>query len=99
MAGVNYTFSFERRRAIYRPIVDRPALGIKKGDEVHCRVFGCYQVCDGEDINPYFIVELPNGRCTHVSPEQLQFVPEYDGCDTWLMGHEEVTDNETNSSN
>lgn len=96
MAGINGIFSFERRRAIYRPIVDRPALGITKGTEVHCRVFGCYQVCDGEDVNPYFIVELPNGRCTYVSPEYLQFIREDDECDVWLHGNKQEAECDSN---
>lgn len=64
----------QRRRAIYTPKIDRPALGLSKGVEVHCRVFGCYQVNDGEDINPYFVVELESGRCTHVAPEDIRFI-------------------------
>lgn len=76
----NIEIVYQRRRAIYRPRVDRPALGIVKGTEVKCYVHGCYQVNNGEDINPYFVVELENGRCTHVAPEDLQFIKEEDEC-------------------
>ena len=76
----NIEIKFQRRRAIYRPRVDRPALGIVKGTEVRCLVWGCYQVTDGEDVNPYFVVELESGRCTHVSPEDIQFIKEEDEC-------------------
>lgn len=78
--ALNMEIVWQRRRAIYRPQVDRPQLGIKAETEVPCRVWGCYQVSDGEDINPYFVVELENGRCTHVSPENLQFIEEDDEC-------------------
>lgn len=74
MARYDFEFTWQRRRATYAPIVDRPALGLTKGQEVQCRVWGCYQVNDGEDINPYFVIELENGRCTHASPEQIQFI-------------------------
>lgn len=70
----------ERRRATYTPLVDRPALGLVKNTPVNCRVWGCYQVHDGEDVNPYFVIELDNGRCTHASPEQIQFIKEDDEC-------------------
>lgn len=78
MAGLGMEIVWERRRAIYTPLVDRPALGLTQGIAVECRVWGCYQVHDGEDINPYFVIELENGRCTHASPEQIQFVKEDD---------------------
>ena len=71
---------WQRRRAIYTPLVDRPALGLTKNTPVNCRVWGCYQVNDGEDVNPYFVIELESGRCTHASPEQIQFVKENDEC-------------------
>ena len=76
MASLN--MSWERRRAIYKASVNRPELGIANGDEVKCRVFGIFQVADGEDVNPYFIVELEDGRCTYVAPEELQFIREAD---------------------
>lgn len=67
---------WQRRRAMYTPIVNRPALGLLKDVPVPCRVWGCYQVSDGEDINPYFVIELENGRCTCASPEQVIFYNE-----------------------
>ena len=78
MANVPLTMeiSYERRRAIYTPRVDRPEYGILKGIKVSVRVWGCYQVADGDDVNPYFVVELASGRTTYVAPEDLQFVKE-----------------------
>ena len=76
MAELNMDIVWQRRRAIYRPIVDRPKLSIKAGTEVPCSVWGCFQVNDGEDINPYFVVELNDGQCTYVAPEHLQFTKE-----------------------
>ena len=77
---------WQRRRAIYRPKINRANYGISKGDEVKCRVWGCYKVDDGDgDVNPYFIVEIADGRLIYVSPEDLQFVDtdEEEG-DEWL---------------
>lgn len=80
MAGLNIEIVWQRRRAIYTPPIDRPNYGITKGQEVACSVWGCFQVNDGEDINPYFVVELENGQCTYVAPEHLRFIKEEDEC-------------------
>lgn len=72
--AANIDIGWVLRPAIYRPRVNRPNLNIVKDTEVHCHVWGCYQVDDGEgDVNPYFIVELQDGRCTYVAPEDIQF--------------------------
>lgn len=73
---LNMEIVWQRRRAIYTPVCNRPSLGLEKGVEYRCRVWGCYQVADGEDINPYFVIELENGRCTHAAPEQIVFTEE-----------------------
>ena len=74
--GLQMEIVWQRRGAIYTPCVDRPALGLEKDKEYFCRVHGCYQVNDGEDVNPYFVIELESGRCTHASPEEIQFLKE-----------------------
>lgn len=80
MANCEIAIKHERRRAYYTPIVNRPALGLQKDVAVVCTVWGCYQVNDGEDINPYFVIELENGRCTHALIDQVQFIKEEDEC-------------------
>ena len=78
MASYGWEIAWQRRRALYTPLVDRPALGLTKGVPVNCSVWGCYQVSDGDDVNPYFVVELENGRCTHALVDQVQFIKEED---------------------
>ena len=74
MADMTVKMHLQTRPAIYTPRCNRPELGIQKGDVISCDAFGCFQVTDGEDdINPYFVVELPDGRCTYVAPEDLRF--------------------------
>lgn len=84
MAALNSTINivYQRRRALYTPLVNRPTLGLVSGVAVWCRVHGCYQVADadGIDVNPYFVIELEDGRCTYASPECIQFVKEEDEC-------------------
>ena len=70
----------ERRRAIYTPPINRPTLGLSIGIGVQCYVHGCYQVDDGEDVNPYFVIELEDGRCTYAAPENIQFIKGEDEC-------------------
>ena len=80
MATWEIEIKYERRSAIYTPLVNRPALGLTRDVPVNCEVWGCYQVNDGDDINPYFVIELENGRCTHALIEQIQFIREDDEC-------------------
>lgn len=78
MATVN--IEIKLRPALYTPCVDRPELGLTKGVPVKCMTFGCYQVCDGDDVNPYFVLELESGRCTYALPEHIQFIKEDEEC-------------------
>lgn len=75
---MSIVIKWELRKAIYRPRVDRPTLNITKGDEVPVKVHGCYPVADGDDVSPYFVAELEDGRCTYAAPEDIQFVYEED---------------------
>lgn len=75
--NMTMTLSYERRHATFVSNYDRPKLGIKAGDTVQCLVHGCFQCYDGDqDINPYFVVELEDGNCTYVAPEDLTFIKE-----------------------
>lgn len=80
MAALEMNVRQERRRAIYTPLVDRPKFGMERGKPVECHVLGLYQVTDEDDVNPYFVIELSDGKCTYASPEQIMFVKEADKC-------------------
>ncbi len=85
MAGC-IEMSWQRRRATYKPTFDRPKIGLKKDDEVKCRVLGLFQYTDGDsEACPYFIIELAEGKCTYADPEHIQFADadEEEG-DEWL---------------
>lgn len=69
--------TWQRRNAIYTPRVDMPNIGLTKGQRVLCEVWGCFQRMEGDGaMNPYFVVELLNGQCTYVAPEDIQFTRE-----------------------
>lgn len=74
MANCEIEIKYERRRAIYTPAFDRPALGLKKGVPVNCLVWGCYQAGDSDGMDIYFVVELGSGRCAHALIDQVQFI-------------------------
>ena len=82
MARVATTIDIEyqRRRAMYIPRINRPDYCLKAGEGVLVHVHGCFQVADGEDVNPYFVIELGDGRCTYAAPEDIQFIKEEDEC-------------------
>jgi hypothetical protein len=80
MAKFTIPLEVKYRSATYTPPINRPKYNLKAGESVLVRVYGCYQVNDGEDINPYFVVELEDGRCTYAAPEHIQFIKEEDEC-------------------
>ena len=71
---------WQRRSAIYTPVINRPSLNLTRYVPVKCLVWGCFQVADGEDVNPYFVVELESGMCTYAGIEQVRFIEEEDEC-------------------
>lgn len=72
--------AYQRRRALYTPPINRPQYNLKAGESVLVHVHGCFQVDDGEDVNPYFVIELEDGRCTYAAPEYIQFIKEDNEC-------------------
>ena len=75
MSGIEISIQMPRRRA--EVTQDKHQAIYNKLDEgVHpCHVLGLFQCNDGdEDVNPYFICELNDGRCIYASPGQVRFV-------------------------
>ena len=71
---LDVNLNLRTRPAIYIAPCDRQHLNVKKGESYVCDVFGCFQCTDGEDdINPYFVIELPSGQCTYAAPENIIF--------------------------
>lgn len=73
MARIEVNMSLTTRPAIYTPVVNRPNLGLEAYVPVNVDVFGVYQVAVEADIDAYFVVTLPNGRCTYAGIEEIQF--------------------------
>lgn len=73
MADITVNMNLKTRPAVYTPRIDRPHLSLKRGDKVRVDVFGIYQVAVDDDIDAYFVVTLPSGRCTYASVEDIRF--------------------------
>ena len=74
MAGnITVNMNLQTRPAIYTPKINRPHLNIKKGESINVDVFGVYQVAVDEDVDAYFVITLPNGKCTYAGVEDIQF--------------------------
>lgn len=74
MANITVNINLATRPAIYTPKYDRPHLGLTKGEEVSVDVFGVYQVNVVDDVDAYFVVTLPSGRCTYTGIEEIRFI-------------------------
>jgi len=73
MANFTININLQGRPAIYTPHADRPKFALVKGKAVDVVVLGIYQVAIDDDVDPYFVVVLPSGKCTYVGVESIQF--------------------------
>lgn len=72
--SITVNINLSTRPAIYTAPIDRPSFGIEKDKKYNVDVFGIYQVKISEDeIDAYFVIALPDGRCTYVGVESIQF--------------------------
>ena len=74
MAGFSINVNLRTRPALYTPVFDRPNLGLKKDRPVNVGVFGAYQVAVDDDVDAYFVVELPDGHCTYAGVSDIKFL-------------------------
>lgn len=66
--------SFKGRRALYTPTKFNAIKYNLVGKTVDVEAFGIFQVKEDEDIDAYFVVKLPDGRCCYAGVDQIQFV-------------------------
>lgn len=48
--------------------------GLSTTEPIVVGVFGLFQVKEGDDIDAYFVVKLPNGHCCYASIHQILFI-------------------------
>lgn len=73
MAHITVNMNLKTRPAIYTPKFQRPHLGLEAKVPVNVDVFGLYQVAVDEDVDAYFVVTLPNGKCAYAGVDDIQF--------------------------
>lgn len=85
MAGIDIVVKMPRRSAEVKQDSMQAAYN-KLTEGVHpCHVLGLFQCNDGdEDVNPYFVCELNDGRCICAAPNQVRFL------DTTQLNKEEA---------
>lgn len=71
--SITVNMNLKGRPAVYTPPVDRPLLGLEKGVAYAVDVLGLYQVVVDTDVDAYFVVVLPDGKCTYAGVDQIQF--------------------------
>ena len=74
MADMDITIKWQRRRAIVTQNTHQAIYNKLTEGEHPCYVFGLFQVAEEDEVQPYFICELNDGRCIYASPEQIRFV-------------------------
>ena len=73
MANITVNMNLSTRPAIYTPKFDRPHLNVKKGEHINVDVFGIYQVAIDDEVDAYFVVTLPSGKCAYTGVDEIQF--------------------------
>lgn len=72
--GLAINVNLVTRKAIYTPSKLNAVKYNLVGRKVDVGVFGLFQVKEEDDIDAYFVVELPNGSCCYARVDQIQFV-------------------------
>lgn len=62
------------RKAAYTPSKLNAVKYNLVGRKVEVDVFGLFQVKEDDDVDAYFVVELPNGSCCYARVDQIQFI-------------------------
>ena len=68
------SFSWQHRRATIVLNAHQAAYNKLPSGTHLCHILGLFQVADEEDVNPYFICEMNDGRCIYADPTQVCFI-------------------------
>lgn len=75
--NVNVKMNLVTRKALYLPSdFNAMKYGLSTTEPTPVDVFGLFQVKEEDDIDAYFVVELPNGMCCYANVVQIQFIKE-----------------------
>lgn len=69
--------NLDTRKALYWPSdFNAMKYNLSTTEPTPVGVFGLFQVKEDEDVDAYFVVELPNGMCCYANVTQIQFIKE-----------------------
>ncbi len=76
--SITVNVNLTTRKALYRPSSHNICkYKLSAQDPTPVGVFGLFQVIEeNEDIDAYFVVELPDGHCCYARVDQIQFIKE-----------------------
>jgi len=72
--SVNIHCNLVTRKALYTPSKLNAVKYNLVGKTVTVGVFGLFQIKEEDDIDAYFVVELPDGKCCYARVDQIQFI-------------------------
>lgn len=72
--SIEVNMNLSGRPAYYRPNkYAAMRMGVAEGSKLNVEVLGLFQINDGDDIEPYFVVELGDGRVYYAHVTEIQF--------------------------
>ena len=86
MTGFTVNVAWQRRRAEVTQNVQQATFNKLEVGTHPCHVLGLYQVADEDDVQPYFVCEMDDGRTIYAKPTQVRFL------DTTELNSEEVSE-------
>lgn len=73
-SSIEVNMNLSGRPAHYRPNkYAAMRMGVAEGSKLNVEVLGLFQINDGDDIEPYFVVELGDGRVYYAHVTEIQF--------------------------
>ena len=75
LGSVSIHCNLVTRKALYWPSdFNAMKYNLSTTEPTTVGVFGLFQVKEEEDVDAYFVVELPNGMCCYANVVQIQFI-------------------------
>ena len=73
-SSIEVNMNLSGRPAYYRPNkYAATRLGVAEDSKLNVEVLGLFQVADGDDVEPYFVIELGDGRVCYAGVTEIQF--------------------------
>lgn len=72
--SIEVSMNLRGRPAYYEPNkYAAKRIGVAEGSKLNVEALGLFQVADGDDIGPYFVIELGDGRVYYANVTEIRF--------------------------